>query len=329
STANSAQGSVPDQKPSAPLPARHGALGKKKTTEMAKGRRTEGDGGGNGTAPEKSPREPSGRLNRRHGGDSRAPRWGEPEPENAATAPAVTRPPKRRKLAGVVGWTGGGAARPPEVDGAASTSCGGDGEATSSLFVPAHDDPEPAAAAGGDGNEKRLSRCGPAAGFANLRPESGGGPEAACDFSDGRQDADGESEDVDDGSKNGDAGASASASAAPDEGRGGDRAARSRRRARARFKCGYAGCGKVYTKPYRKVEHLKAHMHVHDPENGKKLACPQDGCDKRFAARAKLKRHMQTHLRDKPFKVFFLRRHWRLAGGRCPPTRRRPGVRLV
>ncbi|XP_072212243.1 zinc finger protein 76 isoform X2 [Excalfactoria chinensis] len=102
-----------------------------------------------------------------------------------------------------------------------------------------------------------------------------------------------------------------------------------RRRARKAFRCGYPGCGRIYTtadhlkvherthtgdrpyvccfpscgKAFATVYGQKVHMRIHT--NEKPYKCPEDSCSKAFRASSDLRKHIRTHTGVRPFKCPF------------------------
>ncbi|XP_010019278.1 PREDICTED: zinc finger protein 76 isoform X2 [Nestor notabilis] len=62
------------------------------------------------------------------------------------------------------------------------------------------------------------------------------------------------------------------------------------------FRCGYKGCGRLYTTAH----HLKVHERAHTGD--KPYTCDFPSCGKAFATGYGLKSHMRTHTGEKPYK---------------------------
>ncbi|NXJ47041.1 ZNF76 protein, partial [Spizaetus tyrannus] len=62
------------------------------------------------------------------------------------------------------------------------------------------------------------------------------------------------------------------------------------------FRCGYKGCGRLYTTAH----HLKVHERAHTGD--RPYTCDFPGCGKAFATGYGLKSHMRTHTGEKPYK---------------------------
>ncbi|XP_041365657.1 zinc finger protein 76-like isoform X2 [Gigantopelta aegis] len=65
------------------------------------------------------------------------------------------------------------------------------------------------------------------------------------------------------------------------------------------FKCEFETCGKAFATGYG----LKSHTRVHTGE--KPYKCPEDPCDKAFKTSGDLQKHVRTHTGEKPFKCPF------------------------
>ncbi|NWU15435.1 ZNF76 protein, partial [Cephalopterus ornatus] len=96
------------------------------------------------------------------------------------------------------------------------------------------------------------------------------------------------------------------------------------------FRCGYKGCGRLYTTAHHRKVHerahtgdrpytcdfpscgkafatgygLKSHMRTHTGE--KPYKCPEDMCSKAFKTSGDLQKHIRTHTGERPFKCPFM-----------------------
>ena len=66
-------------------------------------------------------------------------------------------------------------------------------------------------------------------------------------------------------------------------------------KSKLRFKCPYAGCGKMF----QRNDRLRSHMHLH--AGTQPYACQHPGCGKAFSEKHNLRIHMRIHLEERPF----------------------------
>ncbi|KAM7032458.1 zinc finger protein 76 isoform 2-T3 [Acridotheres tristis] len=96
------------------------------------------------------------------------------------------------------------------------------------------------------------------------------------------------------------------------------------------FRCGYKGCGRLYTTAHHLKVHERAHMgdrpytcdfpscgkafatgyglksHVRTHTGEKPYKCPEDMCSKAFKTSGDLQKHIRTHTGERPFKCPFV-----------------------
>ncbi|XP_010182391.1 PREDICTED: zinc finger protein 76 isoform X2 [Mesitornis unicolor] len=96
------------------------------------------------------------------------------------------------------------------------------------------------------------------------------------------------------------------------------------------FRCGYKGCGRLYTTAHHLKVHERAHTgdrpytcdfpscgkafatgyglksHVRTHTGEKPYKCPEDTCSKAFKTSGDLQKHIRTHTGERPFKCLFV-----------------------